>query len=69
MRGLRTILGAVPIVLVLSTITWAIVYYAFPDAPLKPKETALIVFIWTGLILAFQGLLKRRKSGGGEKSK
>lgn len=61
-RAVRVLLGAVPIVVVLSTITWVILYYAFPDAPLKAEETALIVFIFTIPTLAFQGFLRRQKS-------
>ena len=55
------------IVVVLSTITWVIFYYAFPNDYLNVRETALVVFIYTILTLAVQGFFKRLKSSREEK--
>jgi len=66
-HAIRSVLGTVPVVVVLSMITWGIMYYVFPDAPLNLKETALIVFIFTVLSLAFQWSLTLRKNSNRRK--
>jgi hypothetical protein len=59
---MKSVMATISVVLVLSTLIWMAVYYEFPDAPLKPRETALIVFLITLVTGAFQFAWKRRQS-------
>lgn len=68
MRALASILGVVPVVVVLSIIVWIVMYYAFPDAPLTPTETALVVFVFTVLTATVRGWRKRVDRPEGEKA-
>jgi len=51
---MKTAMATVYIVLLLSTLIWVSVYYVFPEAPLKPRETALVVFLCTVVTAATQ---------------
>jgi membrane protein implicated in regulation of membrane protease activity len=56
---MKTAMTTISVVLLLSSLIWVAVYYEFPDAPLKPPETALIVFLVLVVIAAFQAVWKR----------
>jgi membrane protein YdbS with pleckstrin-like domain len=59
--AMKSVMTTIPVVLLLSTIIWVAVYYEFPDAPLKPPETALILFLVLVVTAAFQAVWKRRR--------
>jgi hypothetical protein len=63
---MKTVMSMFSVVLLLSTATWVVMYYEFPDAPLKARETALIVFLWALLAASFQALWKRRQKRHGK---
>jgi hypothetical protein len=44
---MKTAMTTISVVLLLSTLVWVAVYLEFPEAPLKPRETALVVFLCT----------------------
>ena len=58
----------VPLTIILSVITWVVMYYAFPDAPLTAAETALIVFVAMILVALFRRLIKHINSAEEKKA-
>jgi drug/metabolite transporter (DMT)-like permease len=48
--------------LVLSTISWLLLYLAFPDAPPGPDETFLIVFGFAVIAFAVVPILRRLRT-------
>ena len=44
---MKTAITTISVVLLLSTLVWVAVYLEFPEAPLKPRETILVVFLCT----------------------
>jgi membrane protein YdbS with pleckstrin-like domain len=56
---MKNAMTTISVVLLLSTLIWVAVYYEFPDAPLKPPETALIVFLVLVVTATFQAVWKR----------
>lgn len=44
---MKTAISTFVVVLLLSTLIWVAVYVALPDAPLKARETVLVVFLCT----------------------
>jgi drug/metabolite transporter (DMT)-like permease len=56
---MKTGMVTVAVVLLLSTVIWVAVYLAFPDAPLKPHETVLVVFLCLVATAAAQFAWKR----------
>jgi hypothetical protein len=59
---MKTVITTIPVVLFLSTVIWVAVYYEFPEAPLKPPETALIVFLVLVVTATFQAVWKRLRA-------
>jgi len=55
---MKTVTTTVSVVLLLSTLIWIAVYYEFPSEPLKPRETALVVFLVTLITALVQVALK-----------
>jgi membrane protein implicated in regulation of membrane protease activity len=55
---MKNAMTTISVVLLLSTLIWVAVYYEFPDAPLKPPETALIVFLILVVTATFQAVWK-----------
>jgi hypothetical protein len=58
---MKTAMTTISVVLLLSTLIWIAVYIEFPDAPLKPRETALVVFLCTIATATVQFAWKRRQ--------
>lgn len=44
---MKTAVSTVSVILLLSTLIWVGVYWQFPEAPLKPRETLLVVCLCT----------------------
>ena len=59
---MKTAMTTVSVVLLLSTLIWVMVYLEFPEAPLKPPETALVVFLCTIVTGSVQYAWKRRQN-------
>jgi hypothetical protein len=59
---MKTAKTTISVVLLLSTLIWIAVYFEFPEAPLKPRETVLVVFLCTIATTAVQFAWKRRQS-------
>ncbi|MGD0098057.1 MAG: hypothetical protein ABSB60_16335 [Terracidiphilus sp.] len=59
---MKTITTTISVVLLLSTLIWVAVYFEFPEAPLRPRETVLIVFLCTIATTTVQFVWKRRRS-------
>jgi len=60
----KPVMTTVSVVLLLSTVIWAVAYRVFPSEPLKPRETALVVFVLTVVIALCQaawGRIKNRR--------
>jgi len=62
-----SILGSAPVAIVLTTIVWVVMYYAFPDAPLNAAETTLLLFVFTALTALVRNWLKRSRPTSGDK--
>ncbi len=62
MAVFKAIVGALPVVVILSVLVWVIMYYTFPDAPLTAAETTLIVFAISMIVTALKAIQKRREA-------
>jgi len=61
-NAMKTAMTTASIVLLLSSLVWIAVYMEFPDAPLRPPETALVVFLCTIATAIAQYAWKRRRN-------